>query len=219
MSDIRSLLHEASPAHSAPSATAVEADLARGHSALRRRRAGRLSAGTGLVAAAAVGTFVLIGPHDSPGAPSTGPSTSTTQRATPVELVAYTGEQPVGFTLDEVPAGWSVADSTTTALTLAPKGAALDEPSDGTSFVGKIAITTQDEGAPAGVELAEVTVGSRPAVVMGDGTDGTRTLFVQDPSGRYVSIQVWKGLGWDDARIAEFASSVHLTDDAQSSVG
>jgi len=51
------------------------------------------------------------------------------------------------------------------------------------------------------------------------GAGDTRTLFVRQSSGTYLTIQVWDGLGWDNARIAEFGASVHVTDDATPSVG
>jgi hypothetical protein len=121
-----------------------------------------------------------------------------------------------------VPAGWEVRDSTPGVLTLAPQGASFDKPADGaTSFVGKIAVMTQsDTGVPGGVKVDHVTVDGRPAVIAHmKGGDDTRTLFAQQPSGSYLVIQVWAGLGWDNEQIAEFGSSVHITDDATPSVG
>jgi hypothetical protein len=73
---------------------------------------------------------------------------------------------------------------------------------------------------PAGVRLDDVTVAGRPAVIAHmKGSGDTRTLFMEQSSGAYLTIQVWDGLGWDNARIAEFAASVHVTDDAKPTFG
>ena len=223
MSDLRTLLHDAAPS---PETTSdlVDADLGRARRGLRRRRASRLGAATGLVAAAAVGALALVGPSGSPASPSgsgltAAPSTTTDA----VELVAYTGVHPSGYQLDKVPAGWEVRDDTASLLTLAPEGGAT--PSDSapgtTSLEGVIAVSTQsDTGVPTGVRLDDVTVDGAPAVIAHmKGSGDTRTLFVQQSSGAYLSIQVWDGLGWDNARIAQFAASVHVTDAAVPSVG
>lgn len=218
MSDLRTLLHEAAPT---PETTLdmVDADLGRARRGLRRRRASRLGAATGLVAAAAVGALALVGPGGSPGSPSTGSLTaapSSTSEA--VELVAYTGVQPSGYRLDKVPAGWEVREDSASLLTLAPEKAPEREPG---TMEGMIAVQTQsDTGAPTGVRLDDVTVGGAPAVIAHMlGSGDTRTLFARQPSGTYLVIQVWDGLGWDNARIAQFAASVHVTDEAVPAVG
>lgn len=223
MSDLRTLLHQAAPQPgTATPESVVEQDLVRARRALRRRRASRLGAGTGLVAAAAVAALVVV-PGGSQPAPSGGGTTAAPRVGTPaVELVAYTDAQPVGYTLDKVPAGWEVRDNTASVLTLAPEGSAAEKPVEGmTSLAGKIAVTTQsDTGVPTGVKLDDVTVGGRPAVIAHmEGGGDTRTLFARQPSGTYLVIQVWDGLGWDNEQIAEFGSSVHITDDATPSVG
>ena len=136
--------------------------------------------------------------------------------------MAYTGAQPSGYTLDKVPAGWEVRDSTPSLLTLAPQGSAEADPVEGmTSLEGTIAISTQnDTGVPTDVRLDDVRVGGQAAVIAHmKGAGDTRTLFAQQPDGSYLVIQVWDGLGWDNARIAEFAASVTVTDEAQPAVG
>lgn len=224
MSDLRELLHDAAPAQDLTVSHAlVEADVVRARRALRRRRAGRLSGATGLVAAAAVGALALAGPGASPSGPAGGGATSAPQSgADVVELVAYTGKQPSGYRLDKVPAGWEIRDSNASVLTLAPRGSAEAAPVEGaTSLVGTIAISTQnDTGVPSGVRLDDVRVDGQEAVIAHmKGAGDTRTLFAQQPDGSYLVIQVWDGLGWDNARIAEFAASVSVTDDAERSVG
>jgi hypothetical protein len=67
MSDLRTLLHEAAgPSDTTISNAVADADLSRARRAMRRRRASRMSAGSGLVAAAAIGAFVIVGPSSSP---------------------------------------------------------------------------------------------------------------------------------------------------------
>ncbi len=219
MSDLRTLLHEAAgpmPTQTLP--TVADADLSRGHRALRRRRAGRLGASSGLLAVTALGALAIAVPSVLPGTTTTTPVASAHAPAVaPLALVAYTGTQPHGYVLDKVPAGWTIADDDTGVLTLAPAGAkdAKDH-----SFVNKIAITAEEDTGVPDVPLDEVQVGDQPAVIAHmEGGDDTRTLFLKEPSGAYLNIQVWGGLGWNNDQIAEFAASVHMTEDAALSHG
>lgn len=223
MSDLRTLMQEAIGSSDVTvTDSIVDADLVRARRALRRRRASRLSAGSGLIAAAAVGALVLIGPGGPAGPTGTTTSAAPQPGSTVVDLVAYTGTQPVGYTLDRVPAGWGVRHNDESLLTLAPSGAVLSADSeDEPQLEGTIAVMTQsDTGVPTGVQLDDVEVGGEPAVIAHmKGAGDTRTLFMQQPSGVYLVIQVWDGLGWGNDQIADFASSVHITKDAQQSVG
>lgn len=220
MSDLRTLLHEAAPQPTAVSELVVERDLARARRALRLRRGRRTGIAGGLVAASALAAMAVVNPGASPSTPTATASTQPSDAG--IRLVAYTGAQPAGFELDKVPAGWVVRDSTPSLLTLAPEGD--DTPPAGggpTSLVGTIAVSTQsDTGIPSGVRLDDVMVAGQPAVIAHMlGSGDTRTLFIEQSSGAYLTIQVWDGLGWDNARIAEFASSVRVTDDAKPTFG
>jgi hypothetical protein len=129
----------------------------------------------------------------------------------------YTGKQPSGYTLDKVPEGWKIYADNPGVLTLAPVGFKETEPDGMESFVGKIAVMQEgQESFPSGIPMDKVQVGGKPGVVahMKGGGD-TRTLFVQQPSGDYLAIQVWSGLGWGNDRIVEFAAGVHITKDAE----
>jgi hypothetical protein len=222
MSDLRTLLHEAAPQPTAVSELVVERDLARARRALRLRRGRRTGIVGGLVAASALVAVAVVNPGGTPSTPTATSSPSSRSDVPGIALVAYTGAQPAGFELDKIPAGWAVRDSTSGLLTLAPEGDTTP-PADGgpTSLVGTIAVSIQgDSGIPSGVRLDDVTVDGRPAVIAHmKGAGDTRTLFIEQPSGTYLTIQVWDGLGWDNARIAEFAASVHVTDDAKPSFG
>ncbi|KAA1380390.1 hypothetical protein [Aeromicrobium fastidiosum] len=220
MSDLRTLLHEAAPQPTAVSELVVERDLVRARRALRVRRARRTGIAGGLVAASTLAALAVVNPGSAPSTPSA--TVSTQPGDAGIELVAYTGAQPSGFELDKVPAGWAVRDSTPSLLTLAPEGTSAPATAGGpTSLVGTIAVSTQsDTGIPSGVRLDDVTVGGRPAVIAHMlGSGDTRTLFLEQAPGTYLTIQVWDGLGWDNARIAEFAASVHVTGDAKPTVG
>ena len=221
MTDLRTLLHEAAPQPTDATELDVERDLARGRRAVRLRRTRRTGIAGGLVAASALAAVAVVNPGASPSTPTATSSPSGRSDAA-IDLVAYTGAQPAGFELDKVPAGWVVRDSDPSLLTLAPEGSsALSSDGDPTSLVGTIAISTQsDSGIPSGVRLDDVSVAGRPAVIAHmKGAGDTRTLFIEQTPGTYLTIQVWDGLGWDNARIAEFAASVRVTDDAKPTVG
>ena len=220
MSDLRTLLHEAAPQPTDVSELVVERDLARARRALRLRRARRTGIAGGLVAASALAAMAVVNPGSSPSTPTA--TASAQPGGAGIQLVAYTGAQPVGFELDKVPAGWAVRDSDSSLLTLAPEGSsALSTDGDPTSLIGTIAVSTQsDSGIPSGVRLDDVMVAGRPAVIAHMvGSGDTRTLFIEQDSGVYLTIQVWDGLGWDNARMAEFAASVHVTADAKPTFG
>ena len=222
MSDLRTLLHEAAPQTVPVSELVVERDLARARRALRLRRGRRTGIAAGLVAASALAAVAVVNPGGTPSAPTVTSPPSSRSDAPGIELVAYTGAQPAGFELDKVPADWTVRDSTPSLLTLAPEGESAPSSDGGpTSLVGTIAVSTQSDAAiPSGVRLDDVTVDGRPAVIAHmRGAGDTRTLFIEQSSGAYLTIQVWDGLGWDNRRIAEFAASVHVTDDAKPSFG
>jgi hypothetical protein len=246
MTDLRSMLHEAAgPLDAPPDAQFADALVVRGQRALRRRRVGRLSAGSGIAAvvvAVLSGTMILLGQQ---GAAST-------------ELVAYTGKQPVGFILDKVPEHWHVESVDAGHLTLAPndmKGASKDPQ----ELEGKIdvslrlivptvsGVNVQINGRP-GVIFENTRVDYEPA-----DTPATRTLLVkQQPARRsvlppcdsaqratmkknhtdpklypcgtamrnaYLSVQVWGGLGWSTERIVDFANGIHITKDSTASFG
>jgi len=246
MTDLRSMLHEAAgPLGAPPDSRFADALVLRGQRALRRRRVGRLSTGSGIAAvtvAVLSGTMILLGQQ---GAAST-------------ELVAYTGKQPVGFIIDKVPEHWHVESIDTGHLTLAPndmKGTSKDPQ----ELKGKIdvslrlivptvsGVNVQIDGRP-GVIFENTRVDHEPA-----DTPATRTLLVkQQPARRsvlppcdkaqestmkknhtdpglypcgtamrnaYLSVQVWGGLGWSNERIVDFANGIHITKDSTATSG
>lgn len=218
MPDLHTRLDEIAVPTVAPSTSTVDADLARGRRALRLRRTVQIAGGSSLAVAAVLVAALAI-PHASAARNSAkvagGGTTigtngaSGTHRAT--RLVAYTGQQPNGYTLDQMPEGWVVQGSNEYHFTLAPENAADKNPD---SFAGKIVIDLSD-AIPNDVVKKDILVGDQPGVLATmAGPTGGRSLFVQQPSGAYLTIQVWDGLGWSDGEIVQFALGVHVHDDA-----
>ncbi|WFE26386.1 hypothetical protein O7623_24095 [Solwaraspora sp. WMMD791] len=188
-----------------------------------RRRTGPIVAGSAFAALAIAGALALgvsgFGNSAAGQSSDTGGTTSSTTTggsSTAVQLVAYTGSQPEGYRLATVPQGWVVQGSDAWTLVLAPADAADTDPH---SFIGKIAVSTQAQ-MPTGLPSESVTVDGLAGhlVTMEDNTDG-RTLFVEQPGGGYLTVQVWDGLGWSGERIVEFAAGIEVTGDAQQTVG
>ena len=131
-----------------------------------------------------------------------------------VRLVAYTGEQPNGFVVDQVPDGWYIQDPEHPrySLTVAPIG----DTSHPDAFVGKLVVfLLGDAPLPDG---DPVTVNGRPGVVTHQ--DAADTLTYEYPDGRYVQVQAWRSaLHWSNEQLVEFAEGVEVTSDAKPGVG
>lgn len=204
-----------------PSPEQADQDLARGRRALRRRHAMR-GAGASVFAVAALAAAVAYGTNAGSAGPATTPeakgtTAATSPQAVATQLVAYKGEQPKGFTIDKVPAGWEVQGVNASALTIAPIGLKDKDPD---SFVDKIAIMLQskdDKSTPSGTN---VTVGGQPGVINeGLGTDHGRNLWVKEPNGIWMEVQIWDARGWSDAAMVEFGAGIHVLKDAVQGVG
>lgn len=228
MTELRELLADLAGSSNEPTTVQADADLARGRSALRRRRILQSATGSALVvavAAAAIGFTTAGGPSGAPAPQAAGTIPATTASTSSFQLVAYTGKQPEGFSIDKVPAGWEVQGISTSALTLAPIGAKPHnsaEPqsdaadTDPSSFVGKVVVMLQsvdEQGTPSGEKLKVGDLTGTLVKKEGD-TDG-RTLYLPQPNGINVQIQVWDGIGWTPAEIADFAAGVHVNANAE----
>jgi hypothetical protein len=228
MSDLRTMMHQAAgPILDPPTMAVARADRIRGTRALRRRRTAKLGGGAGLVGVAAIGVFALVAATTGASTPPTSPGVASRsgESGSPklggTALVSYTGAQPVGYVLDKVPAKWTVRQTDPSLLILAPVGApAPAKPSQGKvstplSLEGTITVSSQsDVGVPTGIPLDRVTIDGKPAVIAHmKGGGNTRTVFAKQPSGAYLEIRVWGGLGWSNDQIVEFAESVHVTKD------
>jgi hypothetical protein len=187
-----------------PSAEQVDADVNRGRRALRHRRAVR-GAGASVFAVAALMAAVAYGT-------STVPQPASTPPAASARLVAYQGQQPKGFTIDKVPSGWEVQGVDLGVLTIAPVDAKDKNPN---AFVDKIAVMLQsadDQSTPTGTA---VTVAGRPGLInQAGGVEYGENLWVKQPNGIWLLIQVWDARGWTDADLVEFAGGIHVLKDA-----
>ncbi|HWS38472.1 MAG TPA: hypothetical protein VN408_37760 [Actinoplanes sp.] len=204
-----------------PTTDQVAADMARGRKALRRRRLVQAGGGSAFAVAALAAAVAFATTGGAPNATETPLATGTTATsgvaAPSVKLVAYTGDQPEGFTLDKVPDGWEVQGVDAGVLTLAPKNA---KDKDIHNFVGKVVVMLQsldEKGTPQG---DKVEVGGNPGVLgKAEGMTTGWWLYVDQPSGPRMQVQVWDGLGWSKTDVLGFADGVHVTEDAKPGVG
>ncbi|WP_436521815.1 hypothetical protein [Actinoplanes sp. HUAS TT8] len=236
MTDLRNHLADLAGSPGEPTTVQADADLARGRTALRRRRLLQGATGSAFAIAAVAVAFAFTtasGPStgSAPVAGGTTPAATptTATKTTSFQLVAYTGAQPAGFSIDRVPSGWEVQGITESALTLAPIGAKprnSAEPlgnvadTDPSSFVGKVVVMLQsvdEQGTPAG---QAVKVGGQKATLVKkeDATDG-RTLYWPQKNGINVQIQVWDGIGWTADDITAFAAGIHVNPNAKQGRG
>jgi hypothetical protein len=213
MTDLQTLLLDAGRPGAEPSAHVVDDDLARGRRALARRRLRQGGTRSVLVAAAAVGTLVVVqaqGVSQSP----THTATRSVQTS-PIKLVAYTGSQPEGYTVDSVPAGWEIQGVNNYVLTIAAVGNP-DRHVD--SFAGKLVVMLLSKDGSIPTTGSHVAVGSRSGVVSHlDPT--TAQLFFTDAAGHVLDIQVPAALHWTDAQIGQFGAAVHVNATAQAGRG
>jgi len=241
MIDLRNHLEDIAGPASPPTAADVDADVARGRRALRRRRAGQAVAGSAFGVAALVAAFAV-----ATAGTSAGPRGSGTDRpavVTAAKLVAYQGVQPKGFTVDKVPDGWFVQGDENYSLLLAPDKAKNGGPDvnpstqplyDPNSSAEKITIMlaakSQDDPPRAGTP---VKVGDRngtllkslqgmtpdgPMPTAANGDTGWE-LWVRQPSGVYMIVQYWQGLGLSQDQMVELGAGVHVHKDAEQSAG
>lgn len=200
-----------------PTTAQVAADMARGRKALRRRRL--LQAGSGSAfAAAALAAAVAFATTGGAAPAGTAPlaqdaSVTGTAPASGVKLVAYTGEQPEGYTVDKVPDGWEIQGVDAYVLTLAPKNA---KDKNVHSFKDKVVVMLQsvdDTSTPKG---EKVDIAGKPGVLgKAEGQTTGWWLFVDQPSGPRLQVQVWDGLGWSKADVTAFAAGVHVNENAK----
>jgi hypothetical protein len=209
MNTIDSLLKSAAPAAVDPEPGVVEADLARGRAArvvARRRRIYRRASG-GLAALALAGAAVAITVTTS----ATGPPTGLAQPSARVQLVDFTGDQLPGFTVSQVPQGWQLSTSVSTALCITPAdGSVNDDPYD---FEGKLCVMPQSVDELGLGPGDPVTVNGQPGRVdSADGPAGSLQLRYITTDGHTVDVQSPTALHWTDAQIVAFAQGVQVTE-------
>lgn len=208
MTELTDLLNRASePAHTS---TSVDADLARGRAALRRRRArGAIRLGSiaavGVIAAGIVGSNALESDRNNPVA-------IPDRAADGVQLVAADADAGP-YTFGKLPEGWEVQGVLPSAVVIAPVGFKDQSPY---SFLGKLVIM-YDQNPPSG----DVTsVNGRDFYSRGD-SDHTTVLVATrpgEPEG-IVSVQYPDSAGWDQDTMIEFLDAVRVNESAEPGVG
>jgi hypothetical protein len=195
----------------------ADADLARGRRALRRRRTAA-GAASGVFAVAAAAAVIAYGVADRPAAHPAAPSAVAQAPAVAsAKLVAYHGDQPQGYTIDKVPAGWEIQGDSNYVLTLAPKNATDKNPD---TWIGKIAIMLQSKDQHTWPTGTPVTVdGKKGLITAPEAGSGARSLYVMQPNGVGLIVQIWDAKGWTDDAIVEFGAGVHVLATAQQGVG
>jgi hypothetical protein len=241
MIDLRTHLEEIAGPVSPPTAEQADADVARGRRALRRRRAGQTIAGSAFGVAALVAAFTVAAAGTDAG--PRGPVADHPATVTAARLVAYRGVQPKGFTVDKVPDGWFVQADENYSLLLAPERARHGGPDvnpskaplyDPTSYVGKITIMLEGKGQHGPSRTGTpVKVGDRNGTLLKSqqgmtpdgpvppaaGGDTGWELWVKQPSGVYMIVQYWQGLGFSQRQMVELGAGVHVHKDAEQDAG
>lgn len=222
----------------------LDADLTRGRSALRRRRTFQ-AVGGGAFAVAAVAaamSFTLTGTASTSGTTAAGPAATSTSTSTGVKLVAFTGTQPKGFTIDKVPAGFFIQSDQEGFLLLAPEKAKNQpdvNPStnplvDPQSFVGKIAIMLQSKDASVPTDGTKVDVAGKQGILFqhepaqypkgqapawAEDEKPGKTLWVQQQDGPWVNVQFDGSIGLTEAQMIEIGAGVEVHEGAVQGVG
>jgi hypothetical protein len=215
MNDLTDQLARLNSAGSPADDATVAADLRRGRRAQRNRRLFRLvTSGVAVVAVGGVAAAVVVN-----GNPGGSPSTSDVATApeatddTALQLVDYTGEQPVpGFEVGKVPEGFVLQAAGPYTLDIARPG----DTSDIDSFVGKVVVMLLSKDAKIDTTGTPVTVNGHQGYLVQQ--DSSTSLEYSDGTHDIV-IQEWKDLGLSDDQLVELAEGVTVTAEAQQGVG
>jgi hypothetical protein len=221
MTDLYSRMERLSgPVEPVPAA-AVEGDLVRGRRAVRSRRFAQGGAGAvvGIAAVAAAFALTATVPGDSAG--QRPPVIAQTGSTGGIQLVAYTGEQPKGFTIDTVPAGFSIKRQNEYELVLAPDRATVPAPESSVPVIENsngyddaIAVYLDDLDDMWG---DQVTVDGKPAwtrmITTPDGAKAGGQIFIAQADGVYLIVQVSETVGLNKDQMLQIAGGVHVAPD------
>ncbi|GAA1656855.1 hypothetical protein [Actinoplanes couchii] len=241
MTDLRGHLEDIAGPVTPVAPGQIEADVLRGRRATRQRRSMQAVVGSLFGVAALTAVFTI--PSGGVGAGPQGPTAAAPPAVvTAVDLVAYQGAQPKGFTVDKVPAGWFIQSDDNYSLTLAPEkvrnpGPDVDPSAqpeyDPANFVGKIGIflESRDQSGP-GRDGIDLTVGDGTGVLVkhlppmipgqpdGDPNgDYGWSLWVPQPSGIWLIVQFPERLDMSREQMAELAAGVHVHRNASQGAG
>ncbi|GLY95562.1 hypothetical protein [Actinoplanes sp. NBRC 103695] len=237
MMDLRDAFEDVAGRPVAPTIQQADTDLSRGRTALRRRRAIQTAGGSLFTVAAAVAAFAVATSGTATGPGGTEAQAPPAASAKSIQLVAYKGEQPKGFTVDTVPDGWFVQAVNEYALVIAPDKAKNPGPGvdpskapiyDPGDYSNKIAVflESKDAGTPQGEKIkvgdgdgilrkslrgdvSDANGKPSPEPARADGDYGS-TIFVKQPKNVYLAVQFWGGLGFSKQQMTELAAGVHV---------
>ena len=182
----------------------VRRDLLRGRAALTRRRVRRTVTGLGATAATAVLALAIAGGQSSP---------DPHPAARGLDLVAYTGTQLPGFTVEKVPEGFVLQGANAYSLDIALPGnhTSLND------YRGKLVVMLQSKDATGTPTGKQVEINGRPGTIS-TFDPAAKQLYYSDGAHQIV-VQSPTGLGLSDAELVEFASGVTVTAEAVAGVG
>lgn len=220
---IRELAHLTAATGPAPSDDTIAADVARGRRVASTRRRVFITAGSVTAAAAGVFAFTVgvFNPIPHTTADTAGQSTiaiskdigapDNAAQVRGVRLVSYTGQQPAGYHLTKIPAGFTVEASDQHNLILAPTGLDLPAPPPGmVDYQGRIVISQQGSFNYQ-IDQRTVTInGQRALIALSAGPDpATEVRFAAGP--HTVTIQIAHPITFTDQQIIEFAENITIT--------
>jgi hypothetical protein len=184
----------------------VRRDLLRGRAALTRRRVRRSVTGLGATAATAVLALAIVGGQSSPD-----PDPHPVARG--LDLVAYTGTQLPGFTVEKVPEGFVLQGANAYSLDIALPGnhTSLND------YRGKLVVMLQSKDATGTPTGKQVEINGRPGTIS-TFDPAAKQLYYSDGAHQIV-VQSPTELGLSDAELVEFASGVTVTAEAVAGVG
>jgi hypothetical protein len=223
MTDLNAMLNNAAGSPPATTDADLAGDLARGHSALRRRRF--TLATNGALALAVIGGLTLAGTGAFDGssnsnapaiaAPSLPAVDLGSEATSAIQFVAYSGAQPEGFTVAKVPDGWKLQGANEYVLLITPPSG-VDPSLD--VFIGKLAVMLESQDASGPYEGTPIKVGDQDGTISRPG-DGYGQLHWTDAKGNNLVVQWPDDKQWTDAQVADFAAGVEVTGDAKASRG
>ncbi|WP_430791926.1 hypothetical protein [Actinoplanes sp. G11-F43] len=214
MNDVQDILRNLSVAPGPDGPDVVAADVARGRQAVARRNRFRVGVAGAFAAVAVAAGAVSVGPFGGAAPPST--------TAGQLTLVAYQGEQPVGFEVSTVPDGWRVVSSDASAFVVEPdtRGVLPSDAGGGLSLEGRISVSLQGlSHFPDESPIKKVDVNGQkgelghPLEAEGKLSD-TRWLFFTTSAGKSVNVQVPGEVGLSDEQVVDFAGGITVTGDA-----
>jgi hypothetical protein len=217
--DLQQRLEEIAGPPLPPTIQQLEADLARGRRALRRRRGIQTVASAALAVAALLAGFTFA---NRTAASPDGRTAEVPAAAPATGVVEYTGEQPKGFTIKTVPAGYTVRSDDNNVVVLGPEGEQgpipdvdpfRDPEHDAQTYAGQVRIsveTTEDMtiGTGTGIKVA----GKEGILTKGPTgmptADAGWSVWVLQSAGRWLIVYFGQGFKLSQSEMIEVAAGV-----------